>query len=130
MKNHRLIATLLSAAALSTSLGVHAQPGPGPDHGPHGQQGGPGADSHGGPGGPGGPGPQRQAHDMPRPHQDWRRGGRVPSDYRQSHYVIDDWRGHHLRQPPRGYHWLDVNGDYVLAAVATGVIAQIITSGR
>jgi len=33
-----------------------------------------------------------------------------------------------LQQPPRGYHWVGVNGDYVLAAIATGVIAQIVLS--
>ena len=37
-------------------------------------------------------------------------------------YEVADWRGHHLSEPPRGYHWVEVNGDYVLAAVATGVI--------
>ena len=36
--------------------------------------------------------------------------------------MVNDWRGHHLSEPPRGYHWVQVNGDYVLAAVATGVI--------
>ena len=30
--------------------------------------------------------------------------------------------------PPRGYHWVNVNGDFVLAAVATGVIADLLLS--
>ena len=37
-----------------------------------------------------------------------------------------DYRAHHLRRPPRGYEWREVNGQYVLAAVATGVILSII----
>ena len=56
------------------------------------------------------------------PNHEWRRGGRLPNEYRGDHYVVNDWRGHHLSEPPRGYHWVQVNGDYVLAAIATGVI--------
>lgn len=37
------------------------------------------------------------------PRTDWRRGGRVPPEYRGRNYVVDDWRGHHLNAPPRGY---------------------------
>jgi Ni/Co efflux regulator RcnB len=64
----------------------------------------------------------------PIPHRDWHRGDRLPDQYRDRNYVVDDWHGHGLRQPPRGYHWVGVDGDYVLAAVATGVIASILLS--
>jgi hypothetical protein len=37
-----------------------------------------------------------------------------------------DYRAHNLRAPPRGYEWREVNGQYILAAVATGVIMSII----
>jgi len=40
-----------------------------------------------------------------------------------------DYRSHHLRQPPRGYEWRQSGSQYVLAAVATGVIASIILDG-
>ena len=46
--------------------------------------------------------------------------------YRTRHYVVDDWRGHHLYAPPRGYHWVQSGGDYLLVAVATGIIASIL----
>ncbi|HWB32903.1 MAG TPA: RcnB family protein [Acidobacteriaceae bacterium] len=49
--------------------------------------------------------------------QDWDRGER-----------IQDWRAYHLRQPPRGYEWREVDGNYVMAAVATGVIASVIAA--
>ncbi len=62
----------------------------------------------------------------PQPRSEWRRGGRVPPEYRGRNYVVNDWRGYHLQQPPRGYQWVGVGGDFVLAAIATGVIAQII----
>jgi len=64
------------------------------------------------------------------PRHDIRRGGRLPDQYRNRQYVVDDWRGHRLRQPPRGYHWVQTGGDYVLAAIATGVIADMIINGR
>ncbi|MDM0075357.1 RcnB family protein [Variovorax sp. J2P1-59] len=72
------------------------------------------------------PGPQYSRPAYPNPHVEWRRGGRVPSEYRSRSYVVNDWRGHRLHQPPRGYQWVGVGGDFVLAAVATGLIAQII----
>ncbi|HEY4029190.1 MAG TPA: RcnB family protein [Caulobacteraceae bacterium] len=49
-------------------------------------------------------------------HDDWSRGERV------------DWRARHLRAPPRGYEWRQVDGNYVLAAAATGIIASVIAN--
>jgi len=60
------------------------------------------------------------------PEHTWYRGGRLPTEYRGRQYVVDDWRGHHLSAPPRGYHWVQAGGDYVLAAIATGIIASIL----
>ena len=48
--------------------------------------------------------------------------------YRSHHYVVNDWRGHHLSAPPRGYHWIQNGGDYLLVAIATGVIASMVLS--
>jgi hypothetical protein len=48
--------------------------------------------------------------------------------YRTRHYVVDDWRGHHLYAPPQGYQWVQSGGDYLLVAVATGIIASILLS--
>jgi Ni/Co efflux regulator RcnB len=62
------------------------------------------------------------------PNHEWQRGGRLPSEYRSRRYIVNDWRGHHLSAPPRGYHWVQVNGDYVLAAVATGIILDTLLS--
>ena len=60
------------------------------------------------------------------PNHDFRRGGRLPAEYRSRQYVVNDWRGHHLNAPPRGYHWVQTGGDYVLVAIATGVIMQLL----
>ena len=68
----------------------------------------------------------QQSQQMSR--DEWRQGGRIPNEYRHRQYVVSDWRGHQLRQPPRGYHWVQHGNDYVLAAIATGVIAQILAN--
>ena len=60
------------------------------------------------------------------PDHAFQRGGRLPQQYRNNQYVVDDWRGHHLSAPPRGYHWVQTGGDYVLVAIATGVILQLL----
>lgn len=56
------------------------------------------------------------------------RGDRLPLESRRRQYVVEDWRGHHLTPPPRGYHWVQSGGDYVLVAIATGIILQILLS--
>jgi Ni/Co efflux regulator RcnB len=60
------------------------------------------------------------------PNHAWYRGDRMPYEYRTRHYVVDDWRSHHLYAPPRGYQWVQSGGDYLLVAVATGIIASIL----
>ena len=62
------------------------------------------------------------------PNHAFYRGERLPQEYRHRNYVVDDWRDHHLSAPPRGYHWVQTGSDYVLIAIATGIIAQILLS--
>jgi Ni/Co efflux regulator RcnB len=57
---------------------------------------------------------------------DFRRGGPLPYEYRRPVYVVNNYYGHHLPSPPRGHQWVQVGADYVLIAIATGIIAQII----
>ena len=49
-------------------------------------------------------------------HDDWNRGDQV------------DYRTAHLHAPKRGYEWRQVDGNYVEAAIATGVIASVIVA--
>jgi Ni/Co efflux regulator RcnB len=70
----------------------------------------------------------RQAYDTPdTPH--WSRGDRLPHDFAENNHV-SDWQSRHLRRPPRGYHWVRSGNDYALAALATGVISQIVRASR
>ena len=58
----------------------------------------------------------------------WRRGGYLPSYYRGNGYVIQDYGYYRLRPPPRGYYWYRAGNDYVLAAITTGLIFDIINN--
>ncbi|MEO8839645.1 MAG: RcnB family protein [Herbaspirillum sp.] len=60
------------------------------------------------------------------PQHNFYRGQRLAPEYRNRQYVVDHWRDHHLSPPPRGQHWVQVGGDYVLVAIATGIIAQMV----
>jgi Ni/Co efflux regulator RcnB len=62
------------------------------------------------------------------PNHAFQRGERLPVEYRHRQYVVDDWRGHRLSAPPRGYHWVQTGSDYVLVAIATGIITQLLLS--
>lgn len=59
-------------------------------------------------------------------YQPWQRGQRL--GYYQDRYQEVDYRtDRRLRPPPRGYHWVrNDSGDLLLAAVAGGLIAQVI----
>ena len=111
---------LASGSLMAQDYGHDQNHGDQHDNGNHGGRGndhGNGHDDHRGQG----------MYDRGR-HEGWyKRGGRVPSDYRGGNYVVSDWRGNHLRQPPRGYNWVrSDNGDFLLIAVSTGIIASIL----
>ena len=57
----------------------------------------------------------------------WSRGDRLPDQYRQDRYYVNDWQQNGLTSPPRGYRWVrDDNNDFFLAAIATGIISTVI----
>jgi Ni/Co efflux regulator RcnB len=60
------------------------------------------------------------------PDHAYYRGERMPPQYRTRQYIVEDWRGHNLSAPPRGYQWVQSGGDYVLVAIATGIILQLL----
>src|SRR5471032_1168149 len=111
MKNKTLISALATVCMLAGSAAAFAQ-----NHDDHRDD---RNDYH----------PAEVHHDGPRgagPRHDMMRGQRIAPEYRGNQYVVDDWRGHHLSAPPRGQHWVQVGGDYVLVAVATGIIANML----
>jgi Ni/Co efflux regulator RcnB len=60
----------------------------------------------------------------------WSRGERLSGGYMDRRYVVSDWRRNHLRRPGRGYRWVHVNNQYLLAAIASGVIVDIVIDER
>lgn len=132
----RILSASIAACLGLGSLAVQAQPGPPPGRGNgHGAQ----DMRHDGRHDDRGRHEQRydrrddrraDRHDNGRrgggPDHNWYKGSRVPPQYRSQHYVVNDWRGHHLSAPPRGYHWIQNGGDYLLVAIATGVIASMV----
>ncbi len=55
----------------------------------------------------------------------WNRGDRLSHRYGR-YSAVNDWGRYNLRRPPRGYHWVRHDNDFILAALATGLIADII----
>jgi len=60
-------------------------------------------------------------------HDEWKKGAKIKDeDWKRGEQV--DYKERHLRAPPHGYEWRQVDGNYVLAAVATGVIASVVAA--
>lgn len=58
----------------------------------------------------------------------WRTGQRY-DNWRDRQYYVTDYRSYGLPAPRRGYrYYRDSNGDIVMAAIATGLIASILTA--
>ncbi len=72
--------------------------------------------------------PDVREHRGAGPEHQFQRGSRLPPQYRQHIYVVNDWRVHQLPPPPRGHYWVQTGADYVLVAIATGIIVQLILS--
>jgi Ni/Co efflux regulator RcnB len=60
-------------------------------------------------------------------HDDWRSGHRMAQgDWGRAQRI--DYNRYHLPPPRRGYEWRQVDGNYVMAAVATGLIASVVVA--
>lgn len=131
MKNHTLISALMVATLCLAQGAAIARPGNGNGRGnednghcDNGRQGCDHQDNRRGPQG------RDQSHRDGEwgagPSHSYYRGDRLPETYRSRQYVVDDWRGHGLHSPPRGYHWVQTGGDYVLVAITTGIILELL----
>jgi len=137
MKSKIIISSIMIVTLLASSAAFAQGHDRGGDHGrsEHAQRGGPGHD-RGHPGNSNKYGDKHGykhdgRHDNGRgagPKHNFYKGGYIPREYRGHQYVVNDWRSHRLTPPPRGYHWVQTGGDYVLIAISTGLIAQIILS--
>lgn len=71
---------------------------------------------------------QGHRHDGPDGHQPPRKGDRLAKGHWGDR--VPDYNKHGLRRPPKGHEWRRVDGNYVLVAVATGVIASVIANSH
>ena len=56
----------------------------------------------------------------------WHRGARLPAAYCAPRYVVSDYADYRLYRPPHGHHWIRVDHDVVLAAIATGAVVAVV----
>lgn len=73
---------------------------------------------------------QRQAEERQRAAQQraaqkrWSRGDRLPDQYRQGQYTVNNWQYYGLQSPPYGYQWhRDDHNNFFLVVISSGVIA-------
>jgi Ni/Co efflux regulator RcnB len=68
---------------------------------------------------------QNGPHNQYVRHNDWKKGHRMNNaDWSRGQRI--DYQQYHLGAPRRGYEWRQVDGNYVMAAVATGLIASVV----
>jgi len=58
----------------------------------------------------------------------WHRGDRLPDGYRDHRHTVYEWHAHRLPPPDRHHRWVSVNGDYLLIAIASGVILSVVAA--
>lgn len=63
-------------------------------------------------------------------HGRWERGHALPPQYRDRGHYVTDYRSYRLREPPRGYRWVRADNDFVLVAITTGLIADIVINSQ
>jgi Ni/Co efflux regulator RcnB len=63
-------------------------------------------------------------------HHDWHKGDQIGADDWNRGEHIANYSHYHLKRPPHGYEWRRVDNNYVLAAVAGGVIASIVAASH
>ena len=68
--------------------------------------------------------------DQRHAYRHWQRGQRLDARYRDNRYYVRDYHRYGLHSPPRGYRWQRVDDSYILAAVATGLIASVIIANN
>lgn len=57
------------------------------------------------------------------------RGHKLSRDEQRRYREVRNYRAHRLNAPPRGYHWVQADRDFILVGIASGIIASVI-AGR
>ncbi len=70
--------------------------------------------------------PARHVVVGPRGHV-WMRGDHFRPAFGRP-MVVGNWGHYHLRRPPIGYHWVRDGNRFLMVALATGLIADIVAA--
>ena len=124
MKSKTIVTTILAMSLATGGLAFAQGYGDHNRRDEQGQRGG--GQDRGGDRGRGNNHDQRRDERGAGPSHEFQRGQRLPPEYHNRQYVVDDWRGHRLSAPPRGYHWVQTGSDYVLVAITTGIILNLL----
>lgn len=109
-------AGILTVALLASGIAL-AQPAPPPPGSPS-PGSGPGAMPGGQPGkqppGAYNPPPSARSSNREVPPPQWKVGGKLPTEFRNNQFVVDNLQGHNLPKPKRGTRWVGIGADYLL----------------
>lgn len=115
--------TLMAGAAALTLIGAPAMAQPVPGQQPpmaYGQQGY--QNQHGPQDNQNHPDHQAYRDHGPQADHHWHRG----DHFSDNRVVVHDYNNYHLAPPPEGYQWVNSGGQFLLIAVASGIIASVI----
>jgi Ni/Co efflux regulator RcnB len=56
----------------------------------------------------------------------FKKGKRLPSNYKRHYVDSRDYHRLHLKTPPRGYRWVKEGNTYMMIAITSGVIGAIL----
>ncbi|MFZ0270435.1 MAG: RcnB family protein [Acidobacteriaceae bacterium] len=71
--------------------------------------------------------PDQDHHQQYVKHSEWHKGAKIKNEDWGRGEAVADWHSHHLRQPPAGYEWRMVDGNYVCAN-SDGVIFSVVVA--
>ena len=63
------------------------------------------------------------------PKHHWKKGHRMTAAERRHMREVRDYRRHRLSAPPRGHRWVQIDNEFLLVGITSGIIASII-AGR
>jgi len=56
----------------------------------------------------------------------WMTGQHLPRSYWDSRYYVPDWRARHLPPPTMGYQWVQIDNQFMLMQLGTGLISRVL----
>ena len=61
-------------------------------------------------------------------HEEWKKGQHIRDEDWGRGERVAEWKKYHLHEPPAGYEWRLIDGNYVMANASTGVISMTVVA--